>query len=215
MSFPAVSVIDMNSLSFSYDTNKCTTCKKPQSELPIPLKRCAKCQSQAYCSRECQKAEWKVHKKTCASTAGMPKGPAGTDGHHNAGFATANRLFGGGDELHKMSEKEVFIRLIDTFRMRMEDEYVFAQQNLGIYGEENPRPLFKEFLDLAEKREGLLPKWWGAEKRKECEKVAGRDPWADISCAVEKSDVIEHYKDAMMPMKLRILGEKIYGKGFM
>jgi hypothetical protein len=33
------------------------------------LKPCTKCQSILYCSRECQKAGWKVHKKTCAKDA--------------------------------------------------------------------------------------------------------------------------------------------------
>lgn len=33
--------------------------------------------------------------------------------------------------------------------------------------------------------------------------------------AVEKSDIVEHYTNPMMPMTLRVLGEKIYGKGFM
>jgi splicing suppressor protein 51 len=32
---------------------------------------------------------------------------------------------------------------------------------------------------------------------------------------VEKPDITEHYGNPMMPMQLRILGEKIYGKGFM
>jgi len=39
--------------------------------------------------------------------------------------------------------------------------------------------------------------------------------WSDINCAVEKSDIQEHYEDGSMPMMLRILGEKIYGRGFM
>lgn len=120
------------------------------------------------------------------------------------------------DYLHKLLEKDAFIQLIDCFRMRMEDEYGFGGNSLGIYGGESPVSFFKEFLDLAEKREKLLPSWWDKEKRKECERLAmGGDGWADISCAVEKSDIQEHYGDGMMPMKLRILGEKIYGKGFM
>jgi mitochondrial splicing suppressor protein 51 len=42
----------------------------------------------------------------------------------------------------------------------------------------------------------------------------GGDSWADISCAVEKSDVAEHYGSPMMSMPLRILAENIYVKGF-
>jgi splicing suppressor protein 51 len=129
-----------------------------------------------------------------------------------------NQLFGlsNDDHLHKLPEKEVFIQLIDCFRMRMEDEYTFGANNFGIYGGESPVPVFRKFLTLAEKREGLLPPWWNQGKRRECERLAmGGDGWADINCAVEKSDIQEHYNSPTMPIMLRILGEKIYGRGFM
>lgn len=34
-------------------------------------------------------------------------------------------------------------------------------------------------------------------------------------CAVEKSDIKEHYGDPMMPMTLRILAERVYGRSAM
>lgn len=98
----------------------------------------------------------------------------------------------------------------------MEDEYTFGAKNIGIYGGEDPVPVFKEFLDLAESRSGLLPPWWNAAKRLECERLAvDSNQWSDITCAVEKSDIQEHYKNNTMPMILRVLGEKVYGRGFM
>ena len=37
-------------------------------------------------------------------------------------------------------------------------------------------------------------------------KIAGRrDGWSSLNCAIEKSDVIEHYSDPMFPMQLRML----------
>jgi splicing suppressor protein 51 len=59
----------------------------------------------------------------------------------------------------------------------------------------------------------MLPKWWNKEKRAECEKLgmtAGQ--FSSLRGAMEKSDVLEHYKDPWMPMKLRILAERIYGR---
>lgn len=98
----------------------------------------------------------------------------------------------------------------------MEDEYTYGANNIGIYAEENPVPVFKRFLDLAESRTGLLPPWWNAQKRQECERMAvDSNGWSDINCAVEKSDIQEHYNNSTMPMMLRVLGEKIYGRGFM
>ncbi|PBP24104.1 putative MYND domain protein [Diplocarpon rosae] len=46
----------------------CTACSKPSSE-DKPLKPCTKCQSVQYCSRDCQKADFKKHKKECAKAA--------------------------------------------------------------------------------------------------------------------------------------------------
>lgn len=123
---------------------------------------------------------------------------------------------GNNDYLHKLSQKDTFEQLIDCFRLRCEDEYNFSGDTRGLYNQEDPRREFSDFLTLAEKREGLMPSWWNKEKRVECEKIANRGGgWSSIKAAVEKSDIQEHYGNPTMPMTLRVLGEKIYGKGFM
>lgn len=192
---------------------QCANCKKPQKELSKPLKRCAKCQTQSYCSRECQKADWKSHKKSCASSQ-QNKPKATTD--FDAMPKQASDFFkglAGDNSLHDLTEKDAFIRLIDCYRMRAEDDYKYAGDPRGIYDDDDPLPDFQHFLDLAEKRKRLLPKWWSEEKRVECERLA-RDvtQWACLAAAIEKSDVMEHYGDNLMPMKLRMLAEEIYGK---
>ena len=191
----------------------CAGCKKPQSELTIPLKRCAKCQTQRYCSRECQKADWKVHKKVCASNQQNNKPKASTT--RTTGPVTANMLssISPDDFLHGLSEKNALIRLIDCYRMRAEDDYKFAGDPHGIYDDEDPLEDFRAFLDLAQKREGLLPPWWDGDKREECERLAmDKRQWAFIGSAITKSDIMQHYGDNMMPMKIRFLAEKIYGR---
>jgi len=162
--------------------------------------------------------DWKSHKKVCAGQAQASQPQPSAAEKHNPGFHPVNHFLGlsGNDFLHKLPEKDAFTQLIDCFRLRCEDEYSFGANTIGIYNQEDPMREFKKFLDLAEKREGLLPTWWNAHKRAECVRWAtGGSDWSNISCAVEKSDIQEHYGDGMMPMKLRVLGEKIYGKGFM
>jgi splicing suppressor protein 51 len=115
--------------------------------------------------------------------------------------------------LHAIPERDVYGQLIDSFRLRADDEAFYAGDAGGIYAEQDPRPGFKEYLDLAEFRDRLLPSWWNGEKRVLCQTMAVRDRWYNIFKIVEKSDIKEHYEDPLMAMKLRALAEKIYGKG--
>jgi hypothetical protein len=39
--------------------------------------------------------------------------------------------------------------------------------------------------------------------------------WSSLFNCVEKSDISEHYGDSTMPMQLRMLTEKIYGRPLM
>ena len=115
--------------------------------------------------------------------------------------------------LHQFSEKDAFRQLIDCYRMRVEDDYVFSGDTRGLYNDDDPLTDFRDFLDLAEKRSGVLPSWWSPAKRRQCEK-SGLDPqqWSSLNAAVEKQDIIEEYGDPTMPMKLRLLADEIYGR---
>ena len=50
-------------------TKICASCAILEVDPEKPLRPCSKCQTVRYCSRDCQKKDWKVHKKTCASAA--------------------------------------------------------------------------------------------------------------------------------------------------
>ena len=114
--------------------------------------------------------------------------------------------------LHQFPEKDALRQLIDCYRLRVEDDYNFGGDTRGLYNGDDPLPDFQVFLDLAETRSGILPGWWSRGKRRECEeKAVGTEEWSDLNAAVEKRDIIDHYGDATLPMKLRLLAEKIYG----
>lgn len=43
----------------------CNKCEKERQDSGKPLLHCSKCQKAKYCSAECQKSDWKEHKKVC------------------------------------------------------------------------------------------------------------------------------------------------------
>jgi hypothetical protein len=48
--------------------NQCANCHNLETT-DLALKPCNKCQTTLYCSRDCQKAGWKLHKKECPALA--------------------------------------------------------------------------------------------------------------------------------------------------
>ena len=48
-------------------------------------------------------------------------------------------------------------RLIDACRLQVENEYTWLGENCGLYAMEDPFPDFCKFLNLAERRKGVLP----------------------------------------------------------
>lgn len=116
----------------------CTTCSKSASE--VPLKRCAKCTLTEYCSRECQKQDWKAHEKICGKP-GQPgaEGRPFVNSMHSQPHMEGNKSFGQlnqGSWLHGRPEKEVYKLLVDVYRLHADDQYKFegdADED-GLYG---------------------------------------------------------------------------------
>ena len=215
---------------------KCASCGKSAPE-STPLKRCAKCQTTRYCSHGCQKDHWKEHKKIfkqgAAAGAGAgntPRPPttrppgirldSSTSSSNNsntsrglsAPFKKPFHALNNKTYLHNRPEKDVFKILIDSYRMRTEDEYKFTGDvdKDSIYNEApNGYAGFQRFLRAAEGRNVILPEWWSTEKAKQCLRVGQQRGWSDLCCAIEKGDVVEHYGNPLMPMQLRMLAEQI------
>jgi len=47
-------------------TEVCAFCEESPLRAALTLSRCGRCKQVVYCSVECQKAHWKLHKKTCS-----------------------------------------------------------------------------------------------------------------------------------------------------
>lgn len=206
-------------------SRNCANCKKTEAEVPN-MKRCAKCHTTPYCSRECQKADWKNHKKQCSVQGAARANSASSTSNSGRSAPKIKNLEGSIDKpfhklddgtyLHDLPEKDVYKLLVDAFRLRLEDKYKFEGEQDGIYaGESSSIAPFKKFLRLAESRPGLLPPWWNDEKKTACVEYGETDSWGNLGCGVEKSDIIEHYGSPNMPMQLRMLAEEVYGTPLM
>ena len=60
-----ISLPVLQQISHPTDFPDCAGCGKSQEELGMKLKRCMRCLSIAYCSRECQSKHWQFHRNEC------------------------------------------------------------------------------------------------------------------------------------------------------
>lgn len=205
--------------------NRCYFCGITADELEvnITLKYCSACMERTYCSRTCQKKDWRAyHKDNCTEAVESEQQKSLHESPLDVPETPPIQIYCFNDDallddtsesfLHDFPAREVYVRLIDTYRLHVEDEYRFNGVTTGLYAGRRPLRQFRKFLDLAESREKLLPSWWSKEARAECESL-GMDPreWSNLEGAVEKSDIQEQYDDFLMPLKLRVLAERVYG----
>ena len=116
-----------------------------------------------------------------------------------------------GDIFTGATHDEVYSRVIDSYRLRVEDEYVFEHGNRGLYAREDPVVDFLGFLNKAEAGK-LFPSWWSANERKACEKSAVDGGRNDVNACVQKHDIVERYHDELMPMRLRVFAGRVEGR---
>ncbi|CAO2657805.1 Nn.00g070650.m01.CDS01 [Neocucurbitaria sp. VM-36] len=207
----------------------CANCKKTASAANLAsLKACAKCKKIQYCGRDCQKADWKTHKKVCAKNAAENFVEANAE--HSSTYSAARlkdlethvpnpfTRLDQGKYLHDRPEKDVFKLLIDSFRMRQADDFNLQHKTTprSVYtGAGSSIEPFRRYLAKAATRSSLLPSWWTADKQKECEAFGESGAWSDLRKKVTKQEMIQHYGDEKMPMQVRMLAEAVYGVGTM
>ncbi|KAH7394349.1 hypothetical protein BKA66DRAFT_557395 [Pyrenochaeta sp. MPI-SDFR-AT-0127] len=209
----------------------CAKCKKTAAESQVSsLKNCARCKVTLYCNRECQKDDWKVHKKICASQANARGAYVGPETVHSSD-SSATRLknlekhvpnpftrLDQGKYLHDRPETDVYKLLIDSFRMREADDFNFESKAMAgsVYtGAESSIEPFRHYLAKAAAMPNILPSWWISQKQKECEAFSESGIWNDVRRKISKQEVIDHYGDEKAPMQVRMFAEAVYGVGSM
>lgn len=213
------------------NSDQCASCNK-KAGTGATLKRCAKCQTTQYCSRDCQKTHWKEHKKVCArQAAAVASASESTSGPSSASASASGGASGSARGLtvtiekpfhrlndrtwiHDRPEEDTYKLLIDTYRLRMDDDFKFEGKcNAGsVYANaSNGIEAFRRFLRLAESRDGLLPPWWSSEKATQCEEMGNVSGWSSLSQKADKAQILGHYGDSNMPMQMRLFGEQVYG----
>jgi mitochondrial splicing suppressor protein 51 len=228
----------------------CANCDKTSNELGKPLKPCAKCKTSAYCDRKCQKDHFKKHKKECGKTgptraSSQSMGPSFSSRSPSTGetlidtsppLTTANPRAKSGiltfqhprpfqalqtrTWLLTRPRTDVYKLLIDTFRVRLEDNFkVNDEIEVGsIYHNENKdsREAFSGFLAMAG-QEKLLPEWLLADWILREAVVFGlhdvmvSKEWGGLKTKVTDQDIVEWYKEESMPLQMRVFAQQVYG----
>lgn len=209
--------------------DSCKTCGKPASQ--VNLKRCVACALVKYCCRECQKMDWKNHRPSCRAAAAAEAGHGAGVTPEKADASTKMSPPKGVDRgiikpfthldnhtwLHDRSEQDVYRLLIDSYRLNVEDRYIFDNQvepDSLRAGKTDGLVGFRRYLDRVQavRKGALLPSWWSADKRKACETL-GMDAaqWSSLRRATTKADIIDQYGDDKFPMQLRMFTEFVTG----
>lgn len=124
--------------------------------------------------------------------------------------------------LHDFSHQATYSILIDSFRLRENDNKVMGQelsearypigharmgQKILTVSQKNLR----EYLELVESRQGMKPQWWDDKRRNECLQKAQADKDFKLTNEMSQSLIIARYEDLIMPAKLRAFAAKVYG----
>ncbi|KAF3392447.1 hypothetical protein F1880_008655 [Penicillium rolfsii] len=212
--------------------NKCNTCQLPATV--VALNPCGRCNSVFYCSDNCELADSGQHQMVCfnsiqASTASnafqinqtQPSAPTQTASPPvrpalAARITNPFKRLSLNQWLHDRPEIDVYTLLIDTYRLRVCDDILLRLEINPdfMYGQDGDggEGGFRRFLQRVESHPGgLLPSWWSPIQAEACVQFGlSDDGWSDLDRTVKKADIVDHYKDWMLPMQLRVFGQSIY-----
>ena len=226
-----------NTNEHTFTIPRCSKCLQPTPT--AGLKLCGGCKKATYCSKDCQQEHWAIHKYLCTKVSGenalhlggiplaLILDYIGEVVFHSSIQGLAQPIWRPFNQLiertylHNRPERDVFMILVDAYRLRMEDhrkaghaeiDSIYAGSPNGLHG-------LARFLFRARHNGSILPPWFDESKEKECLQLTLTPPAATITPylstthRVDQHDIIACYRDARFPMQLRFLAEIIYGYG--
>ncbi|TGJ84650.1 hypothetical protein E0Z10_g4125 [Xylaria hypoxylon] len=192
----------------------CAKCNKTH-DTEAQMRKC--CQDTYYCNRKCERADFQNHKASCLKPVfKVDKAPAPLDAPLMKKIYKSFHRLKRGDYLQGRPDTDVYKLLIDAYRLRMEDNDVYAGIHYedSIYGDATDGlEGFRMFLDRAKVITHMMPSWWSDNKQAECEELGRQEGWSSLSEKIDATSVHEHYSDKFIDIQLRMLAEDIYGTG--
>lgn len=186
----------------------CATCEETASNLSRTWVICGRCNETAFCSLEClqnRSLGLKSHAKICGIS--ILDTMSSSEREFFKTLVPLNFL-----SAPDFQQKDVFELLGYCHFIWVADSFKCVPHvHMGETFEDAANMHdFRRFLDLAEKQLGVLPNWWSDQSRLECEENAMLQD-LEVNVNNVENVIIQEHKDVLMPMKLRLLGEKIYG----
>ncbi|KAF3936854.1 hypothetical protein ABW19_dt0205226 [Dactylella cylindrospora] len=206
-------VPEINRLNNTPRRLPCNNCGKKETN-----RRCFKCEKVFWCSSACQNAGERGHRRFCPAQ-GITLAECIKQAVEGNPKPLIERLI--------MSQKDHFSvleRLIDTYRLRVEDMYTISNIEWGRYrkrsllmASHNDTTMsdFVVFLvKLHSASQPARPEWWDNTWQIKCEDMAkNRHLRTFIGNGVTDAEIVERYgSEDLMPMALRVLGDVIYGE---
>ncbi|KAB2579695.1 Mynd domain-containing protein [Lasiodiplodia theobromae] len=151
-------------------TRACHKCHIAEAALSRPLSHCSKCKTTLYCSRACQRADWKAHKKVCRDETNSSNGD---NANTNNGVDVARDTSAAAVDPSLLDPETLPSTFLKAYLLRLYDEHRFFDDDrdrrnrppvdtlLSSHG--NPLRDYRRFLDRAEAAAGagaLALPWW-------------------------------------------------------
>ncbi|BCS27373.1 uncharacterized protein APUU_60421S [Aspergillus puulaauensis] len=189
----------------------CAVCETKESS-ETTFMCCSRCTNQYYCSWECLEQNWENHQNVCwgdANSSSHPPSKSLAASIHSPGPKSPSRIL-----LYYRSEDEAYEIIIDAYRLYRDTRSTSTRQadpNDVFRVVPDSRDDFRQFLNLAESRPDLLPRWWSSQKTNACLYKGSGEGWSSLAARVDYLGIIKHYGNPTIPPHLWDMAKVVYG----